>query len=76
MRKQKKANRHFIVGYIGTHTEHNTKITGQTSVNTMNGKFLDKKSLYEIILASSIIKDVVITFINEISESDHRDWLS
>lgn len=76
MRKQKKTNRYFIVSYIGTHTEQPIKITGQTSVNTINGRFPDKKSLYEIILAYGNIKDVVITFITEISESDHRNWLS
>lgn len=76
MRKQKKPNRYFIVGYIGTHTEQPTQITGQTSVNTVNGKFPEKKSLYEIIIAYGNIKDVVITFITEISEQDHRDWLS
>jgi len=69
------ANRYFIVFYIGN--IYNGRVTGYMNFTTYEGCYLNKAmTLIQLGDKNSELKEIVITNIIELSESDYREWAS
>lgn len=70
--------RYFAVSYVATN-KNGAQITGACNFEVFEGKHLSRKNAISWIINNNEneqVKNVVITFFTELSESDYNDWIS
>lgn len=71
----KNTNRFFIVMYVANHT-YKGRCTGETTFTVSESGYINREMLVEQIIENNkTLKEVVITNIIELSETDYNRWI-
>ena len=72
-----KMSRYFMVSYVGTTVTGDGKVTGCASIRLNSGLYLNRNETTRSFESGEIkLKNVVITNIQELNESDYNDWIA